>query len=615
MGQIRWRYDNENELGGVLIPEHVPYGRFVYGYGADWSEVPWVAYRHFMWPADVVAMFGDTENVREVIEYNEDEDNEDSSKLLDHGQDIEQPIGSIPIWEIWDRAHREVLFIAEAGCEEPLKRVKDPLGLKGFFPSPRPLYLDRTPGKTDPVPMYRIYSDLAIELNEVSRRISRLVNVCKFRGVYDPLFSEVGQIFDADETIFIPAGEDGVLADRGLDKAIWTVPIDTIVSVIAELITQREQLKAVIYDVTGLADILRGVSDPRETATAQNLKQQNAAGRLAQYQQAVAHFARDNVRLVGEYSAEHYSPKKLQEITLLPYPTKAEKDKAIKQFQQEQALYQKAPPELQKILDEKGLTPQEPPDEPTWEDIHDLLKSPRSRELRIDIETNSTIAEDYDRELEDVQNLLNGIADMVGKMFPAVQAGMIPADVIKELMLLAVRRARCGVGVEDVIQTIQQPEQPAEEDTGLDPAQIAQMQTQSLVEAQRADNDRLIAAGKLEIERMKLEQKQSIEEGKLSLKQYENQLRELELQLKQQEIEKRSFNDQLKILQNTALHEDKMSVQERESERQAALDREQRDEDSAYRAAEFGANRLDADRSHMVAEKSAEQKAKGGTKK
>ena len=51
----------------------------------------------------------------------------------------------------------------------------------------------------------------------------------------------------------------------GLEKAIWLWPIERIAGVLVHLYTQRESIKTTIFEITGIADIMRGSSAASET--------------------------------------------------------------------------------------------------------------------------------------------------------------------------------------------------------------------------------------------------------------------------------------------------------------------------------------------------------------
>ena len=67
----------------------------------------------------------------------------------------------------------------------------------------------------------------------------------------------------------------------GLQNHIWLVPILEWVNALKELYQSRDQQKNAIYEIIGIADIIRGATNPYETATAQRMKGTVGSGRMA----------------------------------------------------------------------------------------------------------------------------------------------------------------------------------------------------------------------------------------------------------------------------------------------------------------------------------------------
>ena len=119
-------------------------------------------------------------------------DTGDDKSMDDQERDV---FKRAPVWEIWDKEERKIIFIADSYKDAPLKIEDDPLGLDGFFPIARPMYSVRSTKSLIPVPEYTLYEDQAKELDRISGRINKLVNVMKMRGIYDSTLSDLKRIF------------------------------------------------------------------------------------------------------------------------------------------------------------------------------------------------------------------------------------------------------------------------------------------------------------------------------------------------------------------------------------------------------------------------------------
>lgn len=309
--------------------EHVDWRDFRRGPGRRWDEVPWIAFRHRLTKAQVKGLSSAEKagQVQYTKETNEQQDEPDDAEK----QDI---FKRATCWEIWDRQERKEIWIAEAGLDVPLRTRDDPLRLKRFFPIPRPMYAVRTSGSLVPVEEYRLYRRQAEELDRLTRRIDKLVSAIRYRGLYDSrMGNDVANILMAGDNELIPADQVAALVQEGgLDKAIWTLPIDVISQVVDRLYLQREGVKQTIYELTGISDVLRGASDPDETLGAQNLKASFGSQRLKRRQREVQRYARDLIEIMVEIIAEHFDMETLAEMTGVRLPTQAEKAQRIAQM-------------------------------------------------------------------------------------------------------------------------------------------------------------------------------------------------------------------------------------------------------------------------------------------
>ena len=467
---MRVRYESEVNGDAVgyqrVYPEIVHWDDFRRGPGKIWREVPWIAFRHRMTREEGEKAFGEkwanvTLSEAEVEGTDKDDPAMDSFK---RGE----------VWEIWDKNKRQVIWIAPAYKAEPLRVDDDPLRLKGFYCVPRPLYSIETPNSLVPVPEYLLYEEQAKELERTTNRINNLINACQVRGIYNSVIGELDRLLDphSKENELIPAENvTSLFESGGLEKHIWLMPIETIAKVLVQLYTQREQIKGVIYEITGISDILRGSSNAQETARAQEIKSQFGTLRLQKRQARVAKFLRDIIRIMGEIIAEHFTADNLKAMTGVQLPTAQEKQMAQVKAQAMSAQQQPVSDELQQMLMM-----------PSWQDVQEVLQSDQMRGYRVDIETDSTVQQQVVQEQRDITELLTGIVNFLGGVAPAVQSGAMPVDTAKTLLLAAVRRFRLGNEVEDALQKLEQPKGP--------PPEVAQMQEQMQKQQKAMEGER-----------------------------------------------------------------------------------------------------------------------------
>ena len=359
-----------------------------------------------------------------------------------------------------------VRFLAPSYPAGFVKEVEDPLQLSGFFPMPRPLVLFPKISSLVPVPLYTMYEEQAKELNRITVRINKIVQALKVRGFYDSTLEGLEKVLAADDNVLIPA-ENVAAMQQGqtLEKAIWLMPLEKLVAVLQQLYVQRQQIKQVIYEITGISDILRGASVASETATAQNIKNQWGTLRLKKMQKQVARYVRDCLRIMGEVALTKFSQQTLSQMTGLQFPTAQQKQQAQMVLQQLQAQAQ----QMAQQPSMPGQPPAQPPAPPpqvmaaaqlpSWEEIMGLLTNDLQRNYRIDIETNSTVDAEATEDKQNMGEFLNAIAQFMNGAAPLVQQGVLPFDAAKSILLAVTRRYRFGPEVEDELKKMQPPQQ------------------------------------------------------------------------------------------------------------------------------------------------------------
>jgi hypothetical protein len=250
------------------------------------------------------------------------------------------------------------------------------------------------------------------------------------------------------------------------------MPVDQAVAILNSLYEARARQKAIIDELTGISDIVRGDTDPNETMGAQQLKSNYASIRLQRMQKEVQRYVRDLIRLASDVMCEKFGAETFAQMTALNFPTAEQKQQMQMQFQQQQLMQQQQAMQQQAAPPMPGQPPappaqppapmQPPPalQVPSWEEIIQMMRSNAMRQFRIDVETDSTIAGTLDSDMKGLAEVMGAITQTIGGLSPLVQAGALPADAAKELVLTVVRRSRMGTAVEDQFDKLQAPQPP-----------------------------------------------------------------------------------------------------------------------------------------------------------
>ena len=409
------RQDEEvgEELAWEEVPcEHVPWRSFRRGPGSTWPEVPWEAFERFLTIDDLDQLTGDRAVSDKIPRGSVDEMSDAGTRESQEATAFKKA----KVWEIWDKDSRKVIFIAE-GYDEPVAVLPDPLGLLDFFPNPAPLQAISDPDTLTPIVPFEIYRRQAEELSKVSERILRLVEMMKFRGIRASELAEFDQINTLQDGQFAPSQEavtllSGNVVDS-LDATIWVVPIDKLIVVLRELIVQRDQIKQSIYEITGIADIMRGITAPSETLGAQQIKASWGSLRIQDQQADVERYCREIFRLKAEIIGNKFSPETLSIM-------------------------------VGEEIDDEVLQ---------------VLRHDPRRSYLIDVETDSTIRSDLTRSQQNMGEFLTGSAQFFQGFIPLLQSGALPpqiASVAVTVYSAFARQFRLGKQVEDALTQLGQ---------------------------------------------------------------------------------------------------------------------------------------------------------------
>lgn len=406
--------------------EHVHWRDFRHQPAKTWRDVRWVAFRHEFTRTELEEAFGKAAAVNTQLTVH-------AERKSDAHGGTQNPDLFIKaeVWEIWDKTEREVLFVSPGNPDKPLLHVEDGpeyYNLADFFCCPPPLLAIKTPNSLLPIPEYTIYQDLARQLDELTARAEGIAESLRVTGVYDGSMPELAQILDYENTLTPVDNFRDLIEKGGLKAVVDFVPLDGPVTTLVAIYQQMQVVKQTIYEVVGISDIARAASDPRETATAQRLKAQYGNARINVRQRDIQYFLCCLLEIQAELIAEKFEPQ---------------------------------------VIAGMSGRDQMPPE------VMMLLRSDSLRNFAIDIETDSTIANDQAYEQEQLADLLSGI----GAYAQAAQA--LPEGARLPLLQAVLRKFGLGRDVELALEAAsEQP--PAPDPKAIEAQQKAQMEMAKL---------------------------------------------------------------------------------------------------------------------------------------
>lgn len=432
----------EEIKGERICYDYVNWEDFGHNVARTWDEVTCVWRRAYMSKSEGVKRFGKAKWATVAVA-----DNSLSPADSDRADDTKQAVmQKAVVYEIWCKASNRVYFIAR-GAQEPLEVVAPYLQLSDFFPCPKPAYGTISTSSLIPTPDYVFYQDQVEEIDALTGRIAALQQALKLIGFYAG--GPEGEGSPEIEKALQPGFENRMIEvrswaafkDGGKDGVpiIW-LPVEHVATILKECVLLRKQLIDDVYQITGISDIMRGEGDKEETATAQNLKSQWGSIRIRERQNALAVFARDLSRIAGEIMADKFQPETLMEMSNLKLPTQAEVDQKMAAMQA-QALQTGQPAQM----------PQKPP--VTIDAVVALLRDDRLRTFKIDVETDSLVEADQQKEKAAAVELLTAVGEFAAKIGPICQSMPPLTPMFGALLQHAVRRFKPPASLEEMIET------------------------------------------------------------------------------------------------------------------------------------------------------------------
>lgn len=498
-----------------LYEEYWPWDDFRHEPSKTWDKVTWEAFRHRMTRKELRENFAKlgAEQVNKIpLNWSP---KPDDNKLPDAFKRAE-------VWEIFDKSTRQRFWVVN-GFDRLCRTDPDPYGLENFFPNAEPLQAVTSNDTLIPKSEFSVYQDQADGLDEIEARVDRLTRALKRRGVYDATFKELARLAKANDNEFIAVKNYSDLSTKGgLAAAFQTEDLKAIADVLSELHSQRDLRVQTIYEVVGIADIMRGSSDPRETLGAQKIKAQFGGNRLKKRQDKVQKWIRDTLRIKAEIIAEHFEPQKLAEMTGFKYVSAAD----MAQMQQAQQPQMPAPggmPGQPMAGQQPAMPPQQAPsvDGLITDDMIKIMRSDKLRSYRIDIETDSTLFEDAEEQKQATTEMLTAASEFVTAWFPIISAQPALLDLALEMLALALRRFKMGSSLEQVLdetkakleQAAQQPK-PPDPKVQAEQAKAAAVQQKAQIDAAALQMDMQAAQQKhgMDMQKMQAEMAQAQQE-------------------------------------------------------------------------------------------------------
>lgn len=444
--------DGEMVMQEQLLHEDAPIDYFfwrdvLWSWGRSFAELNWIAYRSFLTKDEVEDRFGegsatDMEFKKQLVT-----DDESTTEDPDDGSIWQKT----EIWEVWDKVSGKVIFINLSGPQEIIEASDDPLKLKGFFPSPPFFMANTTTSLYAPTADFHLSQDLYNEIDTLQTRIAIITEAIKVVGVYDKSADGIQRMFkEGVENELIPVDNWALFAEKGgIAGQIDWVPIAEIAAVLDHLRNLRDETIALLYQITGMSDVLRGGSGGQYEGVGQaELKAKFGSVRVQALQDEFARFASDMMQLKAEVIARHFSP---------------------------QTIVQRA--NMGASLDADKIPP-----------AVELIKDPDKARLRVAIRPESVAMVDYAQLKSERTEYINALAVFLQSASPIMQQEPASKPFLLQLLQWGLAGFKGASEIEGVIdkaiEAAQEAEKERQENPQPDPAQ-AMEQAKAKIELQK----------------------------------------------------------------------------------------------------------------------------------
>lgn len=529
--------------------DYVHWQDFLWSPCRVWTERRWVARRVYMDYDSLVRRFGEAKAKLTSLDYCVMPNaQDDSGKPLVPQREVMQ---KAIVYEIWDRISRKVYWYAPGYPKELLDEKDDFLLLQDFDPCPKPMFANVGTSNLTPRPDYYMIQDQYQELDLVNARIAKLVEACKVVGLYPQNSKAVADMLKGNENTMIPVENWSQFAEKGgADGQLAWLPLEAIVAALQQLYASRDMIKGQIYELTGIADIVRGASKASETLGAQQIKAQFASVRIKKLQDEVARFASDILRIKAEIMVKHFDVDILIRKSGIIYTPN----------------HEYIPAAISLLQSEEGFK---------W---------------RVTVQSDSMAQADYAMEKQDRIEFMSAVSSFMGQALPMTIQVPETKPIIVGLLQWGISGFKQADEIEGMLdrqleQIQAKPPAPPPPDPKVQAAQLKAQtdEKKAQMDAQAKQQDMEMKREEHQMEMVKmdreLQMQQQMNEMEMQLKRFELMFKQFELQLKaqgeKQKMELDAQKGQMDLEQSAIESQQNIEFSRQEHAQNMELSREQ----------------------------------------
>lgn len=446
---------------------------------ANWCDVDAVGFRLWLDRGKFVKLFGADKLKYVSFGQQKESDQDEVTKNEDNANSQYNVTYGVEVWEIWDKLTKKVRYICGQTPSKFLKEIDDPYKLRDFFPCAPFIIGTKPPKSLYPTPMFKQLEPIIDQLHRLFTRITRMTSALRRRGIADKSMTDVIEsLNNLDDFEIIGSSHFQQLVEskaKGADP-IWYLPLTELSNALVEAQNLLASYKQLFFEISGVPDVVRGVTDYRETASAQQQKGQFYNVRSSWDQHLIQELAR-----------------KLIEMQI---------DLALATMPDDMLIT---------VCHLQGL---EPEIQTTLPAAFEMLRNTEQRVIRIDIETDSlTFVQDQTKQEQKnliVTTVMQGLTQ-VAQIAQSSPAFLKPA---MQMLMMSLRGVDLGKAYEQSVES------------ALDAFEEASNQP---LPPPPPDYEGM----KIQMQQQEMMQKAQLEANKMQLTQLEAQIKQAELQIKQ----------------------------------------------------------------------------------
>lgn len=475
------------------IIENIHFKDYLTSCARNKSEIEWRSRTAYMTRDEVESKFG--KDVANSLNYNVKPEN--AEKKRSDSQEKEYD-GKAELKEIWCEKSGKVYWFHHNGKKAILEESNPPLSFEDFYPCVD-INASVDPNSIIPTSDWAHCKDQVLEVERLTTRMHAAVQAVRANGAYDAtLGDQIEGLLSGDLKLIPVKNWPSYKAKGGLASGVEMLNTDPYVKALQVIAEARNAALQRLYETLKISDLLRGVSDPTKTATANTLENNWGSLSLSVRQQMFAEFVSKAISKLGQVIAEKFDS---------------------------QTIFDMADGE-ELLAQNEGLQ---------WEQIDAVYKDNVRRRYRIEIASDSLVALDERQDRAERVDLLSSAGAFFQQMVPILEQYPVLAPFSMELMRYTVRSYKAGKELESVFMNamnsmaqVAQQKQQQQQQTPPDPKQV---EAQTKLQIAQMEAEESTRKSQIEIQRMQMDYELKREQMLLEVEKMVNERDKLQLEL------------------------------------------------------------------------------------